>query len=204
MNRTPTILAATALVLALFSATPLGHAAGRLIIPDNSVGTSQLKHNAVVGAKVKDGSLRAVDFAAGQIPAGPQGPAGPAGPKGDAGAQGPKGDPGAKGDTGGTGPRGDKGDKGDKGDQGAPGLSGVEIAVGASKTVSPNNYAGASATCPSGKVAIGGGFTSGARADVIHSYRDPYDARVWWVGVWNDGTSTLSFQPRATCAAVAS
>src|SRR5207237_846374 len=50
--------------------------------PRNSVGTVQLKNNAVNSAKVRNGSLRAVDFAAGQIPAGPQGPAGPPGASG--------------------------------------------------------------------------------------------------------------------------
>jgi hypothetical protein len=44
-----------------------------------SVGTAQLKPNAVTGAKVKDGSLTAADFGAHQLPAGPQGPQGAAG-----------------------------------------------------------------------------------------------------------------------------
>jgi hypothetical protein len=116
--RTPTILASTALAVALFGSTSLGHAAGQLILPKNSVGAAQLKNSAVTGAKVKDGTLAAADFAAGQLPAGPAGPkgdAGAAGPKGDAGTQGPKGDagiPGPKGDPGAQGPKGDKGDTG--------------------------------------------------------------------------------------------
>ena len=60
-------------------------------LPANSVGTKQLKKNAVTGAKVKDGSLASGDFKAGQLPPGPQGPQG---------AQGPKGDKGDKGDAG--------------------------------------------------------------------------------------------------------
>jgi hypothetical protein len=101
------ILAATALVVAVFGSTPLGHAAGSLILARNSVGTAQLKKNAVTspkikknavtGVKVKNGSLLAADFKAGQLPAGPQGPQGPQGPKGDPGPQGAKGD---KGDPG--------------------------------------------------------------------------------------------------------
>src|SRR5262249_17465620 len=51
-------------------------------LPRNSVGTVQLKNNAVNSAKVKNASLRAADFAPGQIPAGPQGPAGPPGTSG--------------------------------------------------------------------------------------------------------------------------
>src|SRR5262245_55203737 len=74
------ILAATALVVALFAATPVGQAAGRFALGKNSVGTAQLKKSAVTGPKVKNGSLMAADFKAGQLPAGP---------KGDPGAQGP-------------------------------------------------------------------------------------------------------------------
>jgi hypothetical protein len=56
-------------------------------LPRNSVGPIQLKNNAVNSAKVKNASLRGVDFAPGQIPRGPQGPAGPQGPPGAGGLQ---------------------------------------------------------------------------------------------------------------------
>ena len=56
-------------------------------LPRNSVGTLQLKNNAVNSAKVKNASLRVADFAPGQIPAGAQGPAGPQGPPGASGLQ---------------------------------------------------------------------------------------------------------------------
>ncbi len=42
----------TALVIALFGATPLGRAAYRAVVPKNSVGTQQLKHNAVNASKI--------------------------------------------------------------------------------------------------------------------------------------------------------
>jgi hypothetical protein len=68
----------------------------------NSVGTPQLKAGAVTNAKIRDNaitsakianrSLLRVDFAPGQLPAGPTGPQGPTGP---AGAAGPAGPPGA-------------------------------------------------------------------------------------------------------------
>ena len=86
--------------LALFVALG-GTSYAAVKLPRNSVGTAQIKKNAVTGPKVKNGSLGRVDFAAGQLPAGAQGPAGPAGAKGDQGPAGPKGD---KGDTGDTGP----------------------------------------------------------------------------------------------------
>jgi hypothetical protein len=56
-------------------------------LPRNSVGTVQLRNNAVNSAKVRNASLRAADFAPGQIPRGPQGPAGPQGPPGASGLQ---------------------------------------------------------------------------------------------------------------------
>ena len=78
---------ATALLVSVLFATPVGQAASRLL-PKNSVGAAQIKSAAVTGSKVKNGSLMAADFRAGQLPVGP---------KGDPGAQGPKGDPGAPG-----------------------------------------------------------------------------------------------------------
>src|SRR5262245_2317890 len=61
-------------------------------LPKNSVGTKQLKKNAVVSSKVKNRSLLAVDFKAGQLP---QGPPGAPGAPGAPGQQGPPG-PGAR------------------------------------------------------------------------------------------------------------
>jgi hypothetical protein len=74
--------------LALAVALSGGASAVSTALPRNSVGPTQLKANAVNSAKVKDRSLRAVDFAAGQIPAGPAGPAGAAGPQGPPGTSG--------------------------------------------------------------------------------------------------------------------
>jgi hypothetical protein len=66
--------------------------------PRSSIGTPQLKNgavttpklaaNSVTSAKVRNRSLLRVDFASGQLPAGPTGPTGPAGPAGPAGAPG--------------------------------------------------------------------------------------------------------------------
>jgi hypothetical protein len=49
----------------------------------NTVGTAQLKDNAVTSDKVRDFSLRLWDFKKGQLPRGPVGPPGPAGKLGD-------------------------------------------------------------------------------------------------------------------------
>lgn len=67
----------------------VGYAA--VTLPKNSVGTKQLKRNAVNSAKVKKYSLLRNDFKRGQIPRGPQGAQGI---QGIQGIQGPKGDPG--------------------------------------------------------------------------------------------------------------
>ena len=77
------VTATVALIVALG-----GTSYAAIILPANSVGSRQLKNravtsskrklhaNAVSSAAVKNGSLRATDFKAGQLPAGPAGPAG--------------------------------------------------------------------------------------------------------------------------------
>jgi hypothetical protein len=82
------VVACVALLVALAGTSV---AAVTIVIPRNSVGSLQLKANSVNTSKVKNGSLRKGDFAAGQIPAGKTGPPGPAGPAGAAGPAGPAG-----------------------------------------------------------------------------------------------------------------
>ena len=136
--RLPIVLSAGALVVALLGSTPLGEAARGLVPPRNSVGTLQLKTGAVTSAKVRNYSLRAIDFRVGQIPRGAQGPAGPAGP---AGAQGPA---------------GPAGPAGPQGPAGRPGVSGLQkvFETGAINSTATRSL---TATCPAGKLAIGGG-----------------------------------------------
>lgn len=89
--------------LAFFVAVGGGAYAG-VVLPNNSVKSPQIApgavkttdigNNAVTSAKVKNRTLLAADFKAGQLPAGPKGdtgPAGPAGLKGDKGDVGPRG-----------------------------------------------------------------------------------------------------------------
>jgi hypothetical protein len=86
------LVAVLALIIALG-----GTSYAAIKLPANSVGTRQLKANAVVSSKIKDGTLTAKDFAKGQLAvgsAGPQGVPGTQGPAGPAGAPGPQGDPG--------------------------------------------------------------------------------------------------------------
>src|ERR1041384_6769178 len=92
--------------IALFVALG-GGAWAAVNLPRNSVGTKQLKKNAVTSAKVKDHSLLVNDFKSEELPGGGVGPRGPAGPKGDRGATGAGGATGPVGPTGPKGPTGE-------------------------------------------------------------------------------------------------
>jgi Collagen triple helix repeat (20 copies) len=102
LGRRPTPATAIAVVALLVALGGTSFAAS-MALPKNSVGTVQLKNNAVNSSKVADGSLVTADFKPGQVPAGPQGPAGVPGPKGSTGPAGPKGAAGPTGPTGATG-----------------------------------------------------------------------------------------------------
>jgi hypothetical protein len=99
-------------LLALFVAIG-GTSYAAISLPRNSVGTKQLKKNAVISKKVKNGSLRKVDFKAGDLPAG---------------APGAPGSPGAAGAPGEQGPIGPQGPAGQDGQDGAPGAAGSPAA----------------------------------------------------------------------------
>ena len=60
-------------------------------IRNAAVNNGKVANNAITSSKVRNSSLQRVDFAPGQLPAGPTGPQGPAGPAGPAGAAGPAG-----------------------------------------------------------------------------------------------------------------
>lgn len=84
------VVASFALLVAL-SGTSVASIAN---VPLLSVGTPQLKSNAVTSPKVRNRSLLAVDFRQGQLPRGPrgqQGPPGQQGPQGPAGQAAPPG-----------------------------------------------------------------------------------------------------------------
>lgn len=85
--------------------TPLGEAARDAVFPPNSVGTTQLRGNAVTSPKIRNGSVQAIDVQKRTITAahvkpgsllassfrGGQLPVGPKGDKGDRGERGPAG-----------------------------------------------------------------------------------------------------------------
>ena len=181
-----TIIAVTALVIAVFGATPLGHAAGRFVLPKASVGAGQLKSNAVTSSKVKDGSLGVADFNAGALPAGPQGP------KGDAGEAGPQGVQGLPGQS------------GPKGDTGAPGVSAYEELTGHSAAaIAPGQVGEALVKCPAGKKAFGGELSGNSGA---YFAPDAFEAMAggagWYVEAKNVGAVSGQLTVAVICAAV--
>ena len=183
-SKAPTILSAAALVVAAFGSTPLGHAAGSLIVGKNSVGTAQLKKDAVTGPKVKNGSLTAADLKPGTLQPGP------AGPKGEKGDAGPKGDPGAP------------GPKGDRGPAGPAGISGYKVVLSNGVTLNPGQTASAIAVCPAGQKAIGGGFNGSPGAVVTWSMTDA-NHETWAATAHNDAATQGWIQAAAICATVA-
>jgi hypothetical protein len=92
------VMATTAVFIALG-----GSSYAALQLPKASVGTKQLKRNAVTSPKVKQGTLLLSDFKASQR-ARLRGPQGAAGPQGAQGPQGPQGTQGMQGATGPPGP----------------------------------------------------------------------------------------------------
>src|SRR5258708_6298308 len=119
-----------------------GIAAVTAALPRNSVGTPQLKNNAVTAAKVLNGSLTKADFRAGQLPAGATGAPGAPGSPGPAGPQGLKGD---------TGPAGAAGLVGDVT------LHSASVSVPAHTSVGVYGNRSVTANCDSGEKGLGGG-----------------------------------------------
>ena len=82
-------------------------------LPNNSVGSAQIKDRAVTSSKIANAAITSQKLTADSIKA-LKGQKGDPGSKGDTGLQGPKGDGGATGATGNVGPKGDTGDPGVK------------------------------------------------------------------------------------------
>jgi hypothetical protein len=197
--RKATVLAATALIVAVFGSTPIGQAAGSLILPRNSVGATQLKQNAVTGLKVKDGSLMPSDFKAGSLPAGPKGDAGPQGAQGPAG---PKGATGAQGLVGPKGATGAAGQAGPAGPAGPPGVTGYQFAT-TSVNALGGKYTFVHTACPSGKKALGGGVWTQLKDEQIVDSSPSTDSAGWNVRIYNsNGGVDWPVKVYAICAYV--
>jgi hypothetical protein len=196
-ERSRTGLTVAALAIAVLGWTPLGEAARQAVFPPNSVGTVQLKTNAVTSPKIRNGSVQAIDiqkasltaahvkpgsllatsFRAGQLPAGPKGD------KGD---------------------KGEKGDKGDKGEKGEVGLAGHQFLQGTLVSVAANQVGFATVTCPQGKRVLGGGgHIAGAVAGAGVLWQSiPTSNTAWRVAYKNTSGSGASIWAYAVCATV--
>jgi Collagen triple helix repeat (20 copies) len=187
-KRLPIVLSTTALVVAVFGSTPVGHAVGSAVPFATHAKTADRASNAgaVNGIKAsktpragwlvplgKDGKFPASVGASGL--AGPLGPKGERGEQGAAGPTGPKGAPGAKGAT------GPAGTPGPPGPRGPSGISGWQYVVSPGIDVPKGTRQDDTALCPSGKKAVGGGVsTSLELAEVRQSA--PLDYGRGWAG----------------------
>jgi hypothetical protein len=192
---TPALIISTA---ALFVSLGGGAYASGYLAP-HSVGALQLKNNAVTSIAVKDHSLLAQDFAADQLPAGPQGL------KGDKGDTGPQG---LKGDTGAQGIPGAKGDTGAPGAPGTPGVAGVHV-VNTTSTVQNGVLQQHDVACPAGETALGGGGrigTGGISGGYVTStipVQAPNGQAIGWRTIVTNGTgSAQELSTYAICAKV--
>jgi len=142
-ERLPIALSTCAFVIAVFGATPLGHAASRAI---HTVPPFATRAGFAKFAGTADNSKRLAGHKASLVPTAGTIPVVGANGKlppsiGAVGPQGP------------TGPAGAKGSKGDKGD---PGTSGYEIVTGTSAS-NLDTAKTLTVPCPVGKKAVGGG-----------------------------------------------
>jgi hypothetical protein len=133
-NSRPSPALAVALVALVVAMGGTSYAA--ITLPAKSVGTKQLKKGAVTTKKIKDASLQSVDFAPGQLPAGPQGP------------------------------KGDKGDPGTNGVNGLNGATHFVVRRGTPMNVTAGAGASVTAQCNPGEWATGGGNDGGGTAAV--------------------------------------
>lgn len=178
-NRLPMVFSITALLVAVLGVTPFGEAAYNAVVPKNSVGTPQLQRNAVKAAKIAPNAIRGGHVLDGTLLAA------------DFKA--------------GQIPQGPKGDKGDTGSQGPPGLSQRQI-VTAETAMNSDDGKTVSATCPAGKVLVGGGaHAEGAFGSVALRVSNPssniYIASAVEV---NPTLSTWRLIATAICVVVAS
>jgi len=209
-RRLPIVLAATALAVAVFGSTPVGHAVGSAVSPlakHAKKADYATNAGAVNGVKASKRPLpgQLVPLGKdGKFPAsvGIAGPAGLQGPKGDKGEQGPAGAKGATGPKGAAGPAGPAGAPGPAGPPGPSGISGWEYRVSPGLGIPGNYYNDTQVDCPSGKKALGGGgSTTGYNGKLVSSA--PTDPGTGWgVAYHNTGNTPVTVYAWVICAYV--
>jgi hypothetical protein len=176
-TRYANVTATIALVLALG-----GTSYAAVSLPRNSVGSSQVKSDAITSSKVKNRSLLAGDFKAGQLPAGPKGSAGVPGAQGAAGLAGPAGP---------TGPRGTTGL------QGPAGVPAIDYNQSAEIDLSAGATGYGSVDCDAGQHAIGGGVNSSGSGMTVDSTWPGIET--WQVWMRNEATDARTFTVYVIC-----
>lgn len=149
-------------------------------------------------------------------PVGPQGPAGPQGPPGPQGIPGPAGNSttgvagpaGPQGPQGSPGPQGVPGIQGPSGSAGRDGISGLQVVIN-HYNVPPNSGFTTIGVCPTGKIAIAGGYGRVNPGVTVRESRPgqlsgqipgEFDKQLWTVGFRNDNAGTESVDVYAVCA----
>lgn len=171
-----------------------------------------LAANSVATKHVKDRSLLARDFRAGEVPVGERGPTGLPGPQGLAGPegdqiQGPPGEPGEPGFQGGTGPPGITGLRGPQGQAGPRGPVDVIERNGGGQPLPAFSVRSASVACATGEKATSGGvLTSSGEVYISESHAggtpSTPSATIWTVRVTNFSFTPQSFIPVVYCVRV--
>jgi hypothetical protein len=191
-------------MLALFVALGgTGIAAG--VVPNGSIGTPQLKADAVTSGKVKNGTLKAADFAKGQLKPGPKGATGATGPAGPTGPIGPTGVV-------------DTNLFYSKVQSDARFLQGALVTVIASSgSVAINSFGSATATCPAGYQVISGGLDPENVLTMVMTSFEPIVENAnffglsdgqhgaptaWRAWMRNNGGAPATFKVMAVCARI--
>jgi hypothetical protein len=116
------------------------------LLPVATVGTDQLKSDAVTSSRIAPGSVQASDLGT-SLPTGPQGKQGPPGPAGPRGEQGPPGTAGAA-------------------------ATGGSVSYTTASTNSSPDAKSATARCESGQAVVGGGAVTQGGGTVTGTTRD--------------------------------
>jgi len=162
-------------------------------LPEGSVATPQLADNAVISPKIRDGSVTSLDIANSTITGGDVR---------DRSLRKSDFEPGSLP----PGPRGETGPQGPQGPKGSPGTSGRQV-VQTSSALTSASPKGATAMCPAGKKALGGGVVvvGDGRDRVIITESMPAGDAAWQArAVELASTATWRLRVYAVCAFVAS
>ena len=195
-NRLPIVLSATALVVAVFGITPLGHATSTIVQTHFAKNANFLRGKAPSVAKkpntivLRDAKGNIKGLAAVRGVAGAPGAPGPQGPQGPGGPQGPQGPPGANGATGPAGPAG---------------ATNVRVRTGTAFLVNRNSFAQGTVACLAGERATGGGVVANTNVyfpNIVDSRPTPSTNNAvptgWAVWVSNNDTSGFTAPATAT------